>query len=225
MDEDAKALAQFHLAIREPHRALSLTKYLIGEPRHHPLGGARQPSRARRDLAQRHRADFVGARFRNAAVRPGHDLSYELYLPSYAATAFAYHKAIPAPANMGAFRRKSAAMRWATTPPRSRRRRGAAGGPQGCRRQTIVAVYRALRDYLVRRTCAEPAPVYGRARRSRGLVTGRLDSALLRPAARSLTENAPGDPQSNAVTGYVYRRGQRAYLRGELRSSTHRTAM
>jgi hypothetical protein len=27
------------------------------------------------------------------------------------------------------------------------------------------------------------------------------------------------------VTGYVYRRGQRAYLRGELRSSTHRTAM
>src|SRR5260370_29787673 len=40
--------------------------------------------------------------FETLLFSPGHDLSYELYLPSYAATA-AYHKVIPAPANMGAF--------------------------------------------------------------------------------------------------------------------------
>src|SRR5439155_505805 len=36
--------------------------------------------------------------FETLLFAPGHDLSYELYLPSYAATAV-YHKVIPAPAN------------------------------------------------------------------------------------------------------------------------------
>jgi len=55
--------------------------------------------------------------------------------------------------------------------------------------------------------------------RSRGLVTGRLDSRFSGPLLDLLAENAPGDPQSNAVTG-AFTAAANAYLRGELKFDT-----
>src|SRR5260370_31119722 len=55
--------------------------------------------------------------------------------------------------------------------------------------------------------------------RSRGLATGRLDSRVSGPLPDLLTENAPGDPQSNAVTG-AFTAAANAYLRGELKFDT-----
>src|SRR5207245_2168898 len=55
--------------------------------------------------------------------------------------------------------------------------------------------------------------------RSRGLVTGRLDSRFSGPLPDLLSENAPGDPQSSAVTG-AFTAAVNAYLRGELKFDT-----
>lgn len=55
--------------------------------------------------------------------------------------------------------------------------------------------------------------------RSRGLITGRLDSRFSGPAFDLLSENAEYDPQSRAVTG-AYTAAINAYLRDDLRLVT-----
>ena len=52
--------------------------------------------------------------------------------------------------------------------------------------------------------------------RSRGMITGRLDSRFSGPLSDLLSENASGDPQSAAVTG-AYTAAINGYLRGELK--------
>ncbi len=99
MDEDARSLAQFVYQYVTRNNRWNSPKYLIGES----YGTTRSAVLVNRLQRQENMA-FNGVvlissvlDFETLNFAPGHDISYLLYLPSYAATA-AYHKLIPAPA-------------------------------------------------------------------------------------------------------------------------------
>ena len=220
VDEDAKALAQFISQYVSRTGRWSSPKYLIGES-YGTTRSAVLGNRLERDGISLNGIVLISSvlDFETLLFAPGHDLSYELYLPSYAATA-AYHKAIPAPANMGAFLtevRRYAMGDYAAAL--------AAGAALPADRKAAVAkqlsLYTGLsEDYLVRANLRVNLRQYmAELQRSRGLVTGRLDSRFSGPLPDLLTENAPGDPQSNAVTG-AFTAAANAYLRGELKFDT-----
>src|SRR5437762_8164473 len=220
VDEDAKSLAQFISQYVSRTGRWSSPKYLIGESygttRSAVLGNRLQQSGITLNgiVLISSVLDFETLLF-----SPGHDLSYELYLPSYAATA-AYHKVIPAPSNIAGFLTEvrryamgeyTAALAAGATLPADRK---AAVAKQ-------LAAYTGLsEDYLLKADLRVNLPQsMAELQRARGLVTGRLDSRFSGPLPDLLTENAPGDPQSNAVTG-AFTAAANAYLRGELKFDT-----
>jgi carboxypeptidase C (cathepsin A) len=140
-------------------------------------------------------------------------------LPSYAATAV-FHKVIPAPGSLSGFLtevRRYALGEYAAAL--------AAGATLPVDRKAAVAkqlaAYTGLsEDYLIKADLRVPLRQFmAELQRSRGLVTGRLDSRFSGPLLDLLSENAPGDPQSSAVTG-AFTAAVNAYLRGELKFET-----
>src|SRR6266550_1875 len=220
VDEDAKALAQFISQYVSRNGRWASPKYLIGES-YGTTRSAVLGNRLERDGMSLNGIVLISSvlDFETLLFAPGHDLSYELYLPSYAATAV-YHKVIPAPANLGGFLTEvrryamgeyTAALAAGATLPADRK---AAVAKQ-------VAAYTGLsEDYLLKADLRVNLRQFmAELQRARGLVTGRLDSRFSGPLPDLLTENAPGDPQSNAVTG-AFTAAVNAYLRGELRFDT-----
>src|SRR4029077_11740338 len=84
-----------------------------------------------------------------------------------------------------------------------------------------LAAYTGLsEDYLVKADLRVALRQFmAEVQGNRGLVTGRLDSRFSGPLPDLLTENAPGDPQSNAVTG-AFTAAANAFLRGRLKFDT-----
>ena len=220
VDEDAKSLAQFISQYVSRNGRWPSPKYLIGES-YGTTRSAVLVNRLQRDGMTFNGVVLISSvlDFETLLFSPGHDLSYEVYLPSYAATAV-YHKVIPAPTNTDAFltdvRRYAmgdyaAALAAGATLPADRR---AAVAKQ-------VAAYTGLsEDYLLKADLRVNLRQFmAELQRSRGLVTGRLDSRFTGTLPDLLSENAPGDPQSSAVTG-AFTAAVNAYLRGELKFDT-----
>ena len=220
VDEDAKALAQFISQYVSRNGRWTSPKYLIGES-YGTTRSAVLGNRLERDGIALNGIVLISTvlDFETLLFAPGHDLSYELYLPSYAATA-AYHKLVPAPANLASFLSEvrryamgeyAAALAAGATLPADRKAQVA----------KQLAVYTGLsEDYLVKADLRVPLREFmAELQRSRGLVTGRLDSRFSGPLLDLLAETAPGDPQSNAVTG-AFTAAANAYLRGELKFDT-----
>ncbi|HTI03921.1 MAG TPA: hypothetical protein VL549_01280 [Gemmatimonadales bacterium] len=220
VDEDAKALAQFISQYVSRNGRWSSPKYLIGES-YGTTRSAVLGNRLERDGISLNGIVLISSvlDFETLLFAPGHDLSYELYLPSYAATA-AYHKVIAAPPNVGAF--LTEVRRYAMTDYAAAL---AAGATLPADRKAQVAkqlaAYTGLsEDYLLKSDLRVPLRQFmAELQRSRGLVTGRLDSRFSGPLLDLLAENAPGDPQSNAVTG-AFTAAANSYLRGELKFET-----
>ena len=220
VDEDAKSLDQFISQYVSRTGRWASPKYLIGES----YGTTRSAVLVNR--LQRDGMAFNGVvlmssvlDFETLMFADGHDISYVLYLPSYAATAV-YHKVIPAPADLGAFLtevRHYAMGEYADAL--------AAGSTLPADRKAAVAkqlaAYTGLsEDYLLKADLRVNLRQYmAELQRARGLVTGRLDSRFTGPLPDLLTENAPGDPQSSAVSG-AFTAAINAYLRGELKVET-----
>ncbi|MGH7733532.1 MAG: S10 family peptidase, partial [Gemmatimonadales bacterium] len=104
VDEDAASIEQFITNYVSRNGRWNSPKYLLGES----YGTTRSAVLVNR-MQAREGMDFNGVilissvlDFETLNFATGHDISYELYLPSYAATAI-YHKVIPAPANMEAY--------------------------------------------------------------------------------------------------------------------------
>ncbi len=114
VDEDAASLTQFVRLYVTRNGRWNSPKFLIGES----YGTTRSAVLVNR-LQSREGMDFNGVvlissvlDFETLAFAPGHDVSYELYLPSYAATA-AYHHAHPAaPRPAGLRSTRYATSRW-----------------------------------------------------------------------------------------------------------------
>src|SRR5205809_1960782 len=182
VDEDAKSLAQFISQYISKSGRWSSPKYLIGES-YGTTRSAVLGNRLQRDGITLNGIVLISSvlDFETLLFSAGHDLSYELYLPSYAATA-AYHKVIPAPSNMTTFLAEvrrfamgdyAAALAAGATLPADRKAQIA----------KQVAAYTGLsEDYLIKSDLRVPLRAFmAELQRSRGLLTGRLDSRFSGP--------------------------------------------
>jgi carboxypeptidase C (cathepsin A) len=218
LDEDAAALAQFIYAYVSRNGRWNSPKYLIGES----YGTTRSAVLVNR-LQSREGMDFNGVvlissilDFETTAFAPGHDISYVLYLPSYAATA-AYHGLIPRPQNLAAF--LDEVRRFALTEYQAALDKGSAlGAEEMAAVRTRLARYTGLsEEYLTRANLRVSLRQWmAELNRARGQSTGRLDARFTGPLRNLLSESGEGDPQSNAVTG-AYTAAINGYLRDELR--------
>ena len=218
IDEDAKSLQQFIAQYVSRSGRWNSPKYLIGES----YGTTRSAVLVNR-LQGNEGMDFNGVvlissvlDFETLNFAPGHDVSYVLYLPSYAATA-AYHHVIPQPANLPAF--LDTVRQYAAGPFTAALAKGSALGAE--ERQSVLrqlSAYTGLSaDYLDKANLRVALGQYmAELQRSHGLTTGRLDARFTGPEADLLRENAEYDPQSNAITG-AYTAAINSYLRDELK--------
>jgi len=218
VDEDAGSIARFIYTYVSRNGRWNSPKYLIGES----YGTTRSAVLVNR-LQSREGMDFNGVvlissilDFETTAFFPGHDISYQLYLPSYAATA-AFHQLIPRPQNLTAFLdevRRFAMHEYAD----------ALNKGSGLGAEEMAAVRRRLagytglsEDYLTRANLRVSLRQFmAELNRARGQSTGRLDARYTGPLRNLLSESGEGDPQSNAVTG-AYTAAINTYLRDELR--------
>jgi carboxypeptidase C (cathepsin A) len=223
VDEDARSLAQFVRRYVSRTGRWNSPKYLIGESygttRSAVLGNVLQ----RREGMDLNGIVLISAvlDFETLLFAPGHDLSYVLYLPSYAITA-AYHGLIPKPADQEGFLDEVRA--YALGPYAAALAKGAAL-PAAERASVLrqLAAYTGLsEEYLERANLrVEAGQFRAELQRARGAVTARLDARYDGLMGDLLTESAEYDPQSTAITG-AYTAAINMYLRDELRYAADR---
>jgi carboxypeptidase C (cathepsin A) len=217
VDEDARSLTQFIYQYVSRNNRWNSPKYLIGES----YGTTRSAVLVDR-LQGRENMDFNGVvlissvlDFETLGFAPGHDISYVLYLPSYAATA-AYHHVTPMPANLPAF--LDTVRAWAMGPYQDALNRGSSL-PAAERAQVLrqMSAYTGLsQDYLDKANLrVNLAQFNEELSRSKGMVSGRLDSRFQGPEFDLLSEGMEYDPQSNAISS-AFTTAINSYLRDEL---------
>jgi carboxypeptidase C (cathepsin A) len=218
LDEDARSLTEFIYQYVSRNNRWNSPKYLIGES----YGTTRSAVLVNR-LQSRENMDFNGVvlissvlDFETLEFAPGHDISYVLYLPSYAATA-AYHHVTPMPANLPAF--LDTVRQWAAGPYQAALEKGSSL-PAAERAAVIrqLSAYTGLSpDYLDKANLrVNLAQFNEELARSKGMVAGRLDSRFLGPEFDLLSEGMEYDPQSNAISS-AFTTAINSYLRDELK--------
>jgi carboxypeptidase C (cathepsin A) len=148
---------------------------------------------------------------------PGSDLSYILYLPSYAATAW-YHKMLKdRPADLNVFladARKFAAGEYANALMKGSRLTPAERSDIAKKLSHFTGL---SEDYLLKADLRVVLPQFtAELQRSRGLITGRLDSRFSGLNYDPLSEYGQSDPQSDA-TSSAYVAIFNTYVRNELK--------
>ena len=218
VDEDARSLTQFIYDYVSRNGRWNSPKYLIGES----YGTTRSAVLVNR-LQQQENMDFNGVvlmssvlDFETLEFAPGHDISYVLYLPSYAATA-AYHHMIPMPANLPAF--LDTVRTWAAGPYTEALEKGTA--LQGAERQAVLrqlSAYTGLSvDYLDKANLRVSLGQFNEElSRVQGMVTGRLDSRFQGFEFDRLSEGMEYDPQSEAISS-AFMTAINSYLRDDLK--------
>jgi carboxypeptidase C (cathepsin A) len=218
VDEDARSLAQFVTRYVSRNGRWNSPKYLIGES----YGTTRSAVLGNR-LEQREGMDLNGIvlisavlDFETLLFAEGHDLSYVLYLPSYAATA-AYHGLIPKPANLAAF--LDEVRHWAMGPYAAALAKGSAlpDAERATVRHQLAAYTGLSEDYLDRANLrVEAGQFRAELQRTRGAVTARLDARYNGLVGDLLSESAAYDPQSTAISS-AYTAAINSYLRDSLK--------
>ncbi len=202
VDADGKAFAQFIYDYLSHNDRWNSPKYLMGESY-----GTTRSAVLSDDLTEKG-IDLNGVvlmssilNFETASFNSGNDLPYITYLPSYAAAA-CYHKVVNCPADLPAYldsvrafakgEYASALMQGSTLP--------------ASQRSDVLhklARYTGLsKRYLDRANLrVNLFQFMAQLQRSRGKVTGRLDSRYSGAMRDLLGEYAFNDPQSDAITG------------------------
>ncbi len=218
VDEDSRSLTQFVYQYVTRNGRWNSPKYLIGES----YGTTRSAVLVNR-LQSQENMDFNGVvlissvlDFETLNFAPGHDISYVLYLPSYAATA-AYHHAIPQPANLAAF--LDSARAWAMGPYEAALDKGSSL-PAAERAAVLrqLSAYTGLsQEYLDKANLRVNLAQFNQElSRAKGMVSGRLDSRFQGPEFNLLSERSEYDPQSEAISS-AYMTAINSYLRDDLK--------
>jgi carboxypeptidase C (cathepsin A) len=229
VDPDAEAFAQFIGKFMSEYGRWNSPKYLFGES----YGTTRSAVLA--NLLQGEKSiDLNGvvllSQVLNMAmlidfpeINPGVDLSYELVLPTYAATA-AYHKKLPnQPADIKAFLvevEQFAMGEYATAL--------AAGNAIDPARKHAIAeklhMYTGLPvDYIERANLRVNGGEFEQTLQiDHGLTTGRLDSRFSGPTMDALSQSAAYDPQSAAISS-AYVSAFNDYVRKQLKFGQDQT--
>ncbi len=153
---------------------------------------------------------------------PGDDLSYILYLPSYAATA-CYHKVLTdCGTDLNSFlqeARKFASTEYALALLKGDKISAAEKADMAAK----LSRYTGLSaDYIAKANLRVVLFQFMQElQRSRGLNTGRLDSRFSGPIIDQLSEGAEEDAQSNAISG-AYVGAFNSYVREELKYVTEK---
>ncbi len=229
VDLDAEAFAQFIGKFMSKYGRWNSPKYLFGES----YGTTRSAVLA--NILQNDKAiDLNGvillSQVLNMAmlidfpeINPGVDLSYELVLPSYAATAW-YHKKLPnQPADFHAF--LTEVEQFAMGDYAQALAAGTALDP--ARKHAIAEKlheYTGLSvEYIERAELRVNGGEFEHTLQiDRGLTTGRLDSRFSGPAMDSLNQAAAYDPQSAAISS-AYTAAFNDYVRKQLKFGQDQT--
>ena len=224
VDEDAASIEQFISNYVSRYGRWNSPKYLLGES----YGTTRSAVLVNR-LQERDGMDFNGVvlissvlDFETLNFATGHDISYELYLPSYAATAV-YHKVIPAPADLPAFLQQVRA--YAEGPYADALDQGLSisDAEKAAVAKQLSAYTGLSEDYLMKANLRVSLGQFmEELQRSKGVIVGRLDSRFTGPTFDLLSEEAEYDPQSNAITG-AYTAVWNSYVRDELKYGKDKT--
>lgn len=218
VDEDAASIEQFITSYVSRNGRWNSPKYLLGES----YGTTRSAVLVNR-MQDREGMDFNGVvlissvlDFETLNFATGHDISYELYLPSYAATAV-YHKVTPAPADLPAFLKQ--VRDYAEGPYAAALDKGLSiSDAEKTAVAKQLAAYTGLsEDYIEKANLRVSLGQFmEELQRSKGVIVGRLDSRFTGPTFDLLSEEAEYDPQSNAITG-AYTAAWNGYVRDELK--------
>jgi carboxypeptidase C (cathepsin A) len=219
VDQDVRSLAQFINTYVSRNDRWNSPKFLIGES----YGTFRSAALANY-LQGRANMAINGIVLMSSVLDlstisflPGQDLSYVLYLPSYAATAW-YHKvAKDRPADLNSFlneARKFAAGEYSAALMKGSKLTAAERADIAKKLSRFTGL---SEEYLLRADLRVVLPQYTiELQRSRGLVTGRLDARFAGPVADPLGEYGQTDPQSDAVSP-AFVSVFNSYVRNELK--------
>jgi carboxypeptidase C (cathepsin A) len=219
IEPDVKSLAQFINTYVSRNNRWNSPKFLIGES----YGTFRNAALV--NYLQSHDGmDFNGVvmistvlDFATISFTEGDDLSYILYLPSYAATAY-FHKVLKdPPADLNRF--LIDARQFAATTYAEALIKGASlSEAEKAEVAKQVAHFTGLgEDYVKKADLRVNLPQFmAELQRSRGLVTGRLDARFSGPSFDPLSEFGEYDPQETAISG-AFTAAFNTYVREDLK--------
>ena len=217
IDEDAASLAQFIAQYITRNKRWNSPKFLIGES----YGTTRSAVLVNR-LQSRNGMDFNGVvlissvlDFETLLFAEGHDTSYITFLPTYAITAM-YHGAVEKPDDLEAWLDEIRAFAIGDYAHVLAAGSSAPDDDVASVRRRLSQYTGLSDDYLTRAGLRVTAGQFrAELQRMEGRVTSRLDARYDGFTNELLTESAPYDPQSSAISG-AYTSAINQYLRDEL---------
>jgi carboxypeptidase C (cathepsin A) len=224
VDSDARSLANFAQSYVNRNNRWNSPKFLLGES----YGTFRNAALA--NVLQNRYGMYLNGLVMISSVwdlgtisfYPGEDLSYVLYLPSYAATAW-YHKLLTdRPQDLTAFledARTFAKGEYAAALLKGSTLSAADKAAVAKKMAQFTGLGEA---YLVKSDLRVKQPQFMQElQRSRGLTTGRLDARFSGPTYNLVGETADYDPQEAAISG-AFVAAFNMYMREELKFSPDR---
>jgi len=219
VDQDAKSLAQFVQTYVSRNNRWNSPKFLIGES----YGTFRNAVLAN-TLQDRHGLYLNGIVMVSSvfdlgtiSFYPGVDLSYVLYLPSYAATAW-YHKVLTdRPDSLESFLSEARTFAKGEYADALMKGDTLSSSDKAAVAKKLERFTGLSEDYILKSNIRVKLPQFMQElQRSRGLTTGRLDARFSGPAYSLISEAAEYDPQSTAITG-AFVAAFNMYVREELK--------
>jgi carboxypeptidase C (cathepsin A) len=204
VDSDARSLAKFVQAYVSRNNRWNSSKFLIGESY-----GTFRNAVVSNLLQERHGLYLNGLVMVSSvwdlgtiSFYPGVDLSYILYLPSYAATAW-YHKVLKdRPENLDAFLAEARTFAKGDYADALLKGDTLSSADKSAIAKKLERFTGLTEDYIVKSNLRVKLPQFMQElQRSRGLTTGRLDARFSGPTYSLVSDSAEYDPQSAAITG------------------------
>jgi carboxypeptidase C (cathepsin A) len=219
VDQDVKSIAQFISIYVSRHNRWNSPKFLIGES----YGTFR--SAALSNYLQSQNSVYLNGivlissvlDVRTLGFLTGDDMSYIVYLPSYAATSWYYKILKDRPDDLSAF--IAEARQYASTEYALALFKGSKlGAAEKAEVAKKLARFTGLsEEYLLKADLrVNLAQFNAELQRSRGLTIGRYDARYSGPTYDLLTENAEYDPSYTAVSG-PFPAALNSYVREELK--------
>ena len=203
VDQDAKSLAQFVQTYVTRNNRWNSPKFLIGES-YGTFRNAVLANTLQRNGVYLNGIVMISSVFDLGTISfyPAEDLSYILYLPSYAATAW-YHKVLKdRPDNLDAFLAEARTFAKGEYADALLKGDALSAADKSAVARKMERFTGLSEDYIAKSNLRVKLPQFMQElQRSRGLTTGRLDARFSGPAYSLISDSAEYDPQETAITG------------------------
>ena len=224
VDSDARSLANFVQSYVSRNNRWNSPKFLLGES----YGTFRNAALA--NVLQNRYGIYLNGLVMISSVwdlgtisfYPGEDLSYILYLPSYAATAW-YHRVLSdRPENLASFLQEARAFAKGEYASALLKGSTLSTAEKSATAKKMAHFTGLSEEYIVKSDLRVKLPQFTQElQRSRGLTTGRLDARFSGPTYNLVGETADYDPQEAAISG-AFVAAFNAYVREELKFNPDR---